>query len=516
MSDHVLRFGPFQLDVARRELLRDGELMQLGGRALDILCVLASAKGKVVSKDELLARVWAGLTVEENNIQVHVSALRKALDEGSGGRSYVVTVPARGYRFVDQQVSHSNNSETTPRPAIPDRPSIAVLPFVNLSGDPDQQYFADGTVEEIITALSRMNWLFVIARNSSFTYRGCAVDVKQIGRELGVRYVLEGSVRKSGTHVRVAGQLIDATTGAHLWADRFDGELADIFDLQDQVTASVVGAVGPRLERAEIERAKQKPTESLDAYDYYLRGLASVYRGNSDGIAAALKMLYRAIESDPEFARAHGMAAWCYALRSINGWTTDRSLESGETARLAKCVMQSGKDDAVALSFGGLGFAYVAGDIEAGAAMIDRALLLNPNLAVAWNASGWVRTFLSETDVAIEHLSRAMQLSPLDPQMFWMQTLTAMAHFLADQYEAASMAAAKAIREQPDFLAALRMVAASNVRTGRLGKAREAMARARQLDPGLRLSNLKDRVGPLRAQDFAKYAEALRLAGLPE
>jgi len=364
--------------------------------------------------------------------------------------------------------------------------------------------------------LSRMRWLFVIARNSTFTYKGRAVDMKQVGRELGVRYVLEGSVRKAGNRVRVTGQLIDTTTGVHLWADRFEGGLADIFDLQDQVTASVVGAIGPELERAEIERAKHKPTESLDAYDYFLRGLASVYRGNSDGIAEGLKMFYRAIELDPEFARPYGMAAWCYAWRSINGWTTDRAVECGETARLAKRAAQLGKDDAVALSFGGLGLAYVTGDIEAGAAMIDRALLLNPNFAAAWSASGWVRTFLGETSVAIEHLSRAMRLSPLDQQMFWMQTVTAMAQFMAGQYEDASIVAAEAVREQPDFLAALRVVAASNALAGRLDKAREAIARARQLDPGLRFSNLKDRVGPLRGQDFAKYAEALRLAGLPD
>jgi adenylate cyclase len=220
--------------------------------------------------------------------------------------------------------------------SLPDKPSIAVLPFQNLSGDPEQEYFTDGMVEDITTALSRMRWLFVIARASSFTYKGRAVDVKQVARELGVRYVLEGSVRKAANRVRIAGQLIDGSTGAHLWADRFEGALEDIFDLQDQVTASVVGAIAPKLEQAEIERAKRKPTESLDAYDYYLRGMASFYQWTTDGISDALRMFYRAIELDPDFASAHGRAARCYAVRKSNGWMTDREQEIAETARLAR------------------------------------------------------------------------------------------------------------------------------------------------------------------------------------
>ena len=267
------------------------------------------------------------------------------------------------------------------RSRLPDKPSIAVLPFQNMSGDPEQEYFADGIVEEIITALSRMRWLFVIARNSSFTYKGRAVDVKQVGRELGVRYVLEGSVRKAANRVRITGQLIDASTGAHLWADRFDGALEDIFDLQDQVTASVVGAIAPKLEQAEIERAKRKPTESLDAYDYYLRGMASFHQGTREANDEALPLFYRAIELDPDFASAYGMAAWCYAQRKMNGWVTDRAQEIAETARLARRAAELGKDDAVALCAGGFALAYVVGDLDDGGAMIDRALVLNPNLA---------------------------------------------------------------------------------------------------------------------------------------
>jgi TolB-like protein len=301
--------------------------MHLGSRVLDILCVLVSAKGEVVTKGDLMARVWSGLVVEDRYIHVHVSALRKALDEGTRGQSHVVTVPGRGYRFIGLQSvpdADKGKLDTVRGLPLPDRPSIAVLPFANLGGDPEQEYFADGIVENIITGLSRMRWLFVIARNSSFAYKDRAVDVKEVGRDLGVRYVLEGSVRRSAARVRITGQLIDTATGAHLWADRFDGGLEDIFDLQDGITASVVSAMTPKLERAEIERAKRKPTKSLDSYDYFLRGMAAVYQWTRRDLDDALKLFYRAIELDHEFVTAYGMAAWCHLWRSTNGWTTDQ------------------------------------------------------------------------------------------------------------------------------------------------------------------------------------------------
>ena len=232
--------------------------------------------------------------------------------------------------------SEPASEKTSAALTLPEKPSIAVLPFQNMSGDPEQEYFADGMVEEIITALSRFQNLFVIARNSSFTYRGRAVDVKQVSRELGVRYVLEGSVRKSANRVRITGQLIDATTAAHLWADRFDGTLEDVFDLQDKVTVSVVSAIAPKLERVEIERAKRKPTESLDAYDYFLRGMANVHQWTRAANDEALRLFYKAMELDPAFASAYGMAAWCYIWRKLNGWVIDRAQETSEGARLAR------------------------------------------------------------------------------------------------------------------------------------------------------------------------------------
>jgi TolB-like protein len=318
--------------------------------------------------------------------------------------------PVRVYRVQPRSAPTSSR----PTLALPDKPSIAVLPFQNMSGDPEQEYFADGMVDEIITALSRFRSLFVIARNSTFTYKGRSADVKQVGRELGVRYVLEGGVRKAANRVRIIGQLIDTTTGTHIWADRFEGGLEDAFDLQDRVTASVVGAIAPKLEQAEIERAKRKPTESLDAYDYYLRGRAHAIRWTREGNSEALQMFYKAIDLDPDFASAYGMAAFCYSQRKGFGWVANRRQEIAETAELARRAAALGRDDAVALGAGGWALALVVGDLDDAGAFIDRALELNPNLAVTWQFSGWVRVWLGEPEVAIEHLARGMRLSPLD------------------------------------------------------------------------------------------------------
>jgi adenylate cyclase len=427
--------------------------------------------------------------------------------------------PVRAFALVAKRatvVTASANASVPP--ALPDKPSIAVLPFQNMSGDPEQDYFADGMVEDIITALSRFKALFVIARNSSFTYKGRVVDVKQVGRELGVRYVLEGSVRKAANRVRITGQLVDTSTGVHLWADRFDGGLDDVFDLQDKVTESVVGAIAPAVEKAEIERAKRRPTESLDAYSLYLRGLARFYQfASRQANGEALRLFNSAIELDPDFASAYALAALCYNWAKINGWISVTPNEIAEVKRLAQRAVELGKDDAIAIASGGFALAFVVRDLGVGAGLIDRALVLNSNVAEAWNFGGWVKNWLGEPQPAIGRFARAMRLSPLDPRLGAMQVGTAHAHFILDSYDEAASWAAMALQENPDHQSALRIDAASNAMAGRLDEANKAVARLQQLNPALRVSSLKDVVGPYRrAEDFSRYQEGLRQAGLPE
>jgi TolB-like protein len=425
--------------------------------------------------------------------------------------------PFRAYALSPGAVS---NLPGAPRAGaalpLPDKPSIAVLPFDNLSGDREQEYFADGMVEEIITALSRFRGLFVIARNSSFAYKGRAVNVKEVGRELGVRYILEGSVRKAGNRVRISGQLIDATTGVHLWAERFDGNLEDIFDLQDQVTASVVGAISPKLEQAEIERTRRTPTENLGAYDYYLRGLAGLYQWTKDGNDEALSNLSRAVQLDPKFAVAYGLAARCYVQRRAGGWITDFPSAVAETQTLAQKAAELGQDDAVALGTAGFGLSFVVEDMKHGDALINQALALNPNLAWLWLFSGWVKASMGEPDLAIDHVNRAMRLSPNDPQRFSMYAALGVAHFVAGRYIQALTFAETTVRAFPGFLLAECIAAGSAALAGRLGEARLAIRSVHQLDPDLRISNLRKVLAFCRPEDYAKWEEGLRLAGLPE
>lgn len=427
--------------------------------------------------------------------------------------------PVRAFSVVSERTAVVTVSENASVPlALPDKPSIAVLPFQNMSGDPEQDYFADGMVEEIITALSRFKALFVIARNSSFTYKGRAVDVKQVGRELGVRYVLEGSVRKSAARVRITGQLIDAATGAHLWADRIDGGLGDIFDLQDQVTESIVGAIAPAVEKAEIERAKRKPTESLDAYDHYLRGLASAYRlANRQACEEALRLFRKAIELDPNFASAYSFAAVSYTWAKTNGWSSITPNDIAEVKKLAQRAVELGKDDVIALAASGYAKAFVARDLEGGAALIDRALALNSNSADGWFWGGWMKNWLGESEAAISRFARALRLNPLGPFVIAVRAGISHAHFFLGSYDEAVSWAATALQDNPDFQPALRMDAAGNAMAGRLEHASQSIARLRQLNPKIRVSNLKDFLGPYRrAEDLSRYEEALRRAGLPK
>lgn len=521
-------FDDFVLDLDRRELTRGSERVAIGPQVFDLLVYLIENREHVVSKDDLLQAVWNGRIVSDSTLTTHINAVRNAIGDSGEEQQLVRTLPRKGFRFVgDVREAQSSDGFSSPKtesaksnemPALdlPDKPSIAVLPFENLSGDPQQDYFADGVVEDIITALSRIRWLFVIARNSSFIYKGRVVDVRQVGRELGVRYVLEGSMRKAEKRVRITGQLIDASTGGHLWADRFEGTLGDIFELQDEITENVIGAIAPQLERAEIERARRKPTANLDAYDYYLRGMANFHHGTREDVNEALPLFCKAIQLDPDFASAYGMAAWCYFWRKLNNWMTDRSAEIAEGSRLARRAVELGRDDPVALARSGTALHHFVGDLDGGIALVDRALVLNPNLASGWLMGGFLQVWGGQSDGAIEHFARAMRLSPLDPEMYRMQAGMALAHLFAGRFDAASSWAEKAYRHLPIFLMVVSILAASHALAARPDEAQRAMKHLRQLDPTLRVSSLADWLPFHRPEHLSLFADGLRKAGLPD
>jgi len=513
-------FEGHTLDIDRRELRRHSELVAIEPQVFDLLAYLIENRDRVVSKDDLLAAVWKGRIVSESAMTTRINAARTALGDSGDQQRLIKTLLRKGFRFVAPVSEEEQKADKSARPAsdgpsLSEKPSIAVLPFANMSADAEQEYFADGMVEEIITALSRIRWLFVIARNSSFAYRGRPTDVKQVGRELGVRYVLEGSVRKAANRIRITGQLVDASSGAHLWAERFDGTLEDVFDLQDQVATSVVGAIAPQLEHAEIERAKRKPTDSLDAYDYFLRGMASVHQGTRDANVEALRLLNKAIELDPNFASAYGIAAWCYAWRKWDGFVADPIAEAAEAARLARRATELAGDDAVALCAGGYALAFAVQALDDAGAFIDQALALNPNLAMAWHSNGWVKVFLGEPELAVKHFQHAMRLSPLDRLIFRAYGGLAYAHLFAGQFDEACAWAEKAFRIRPSYLPAVRAAAAAHAHAGRQQEAEKAMAYMRPLAPTLRVSNLTRLLPLRRAQDLQTLADGLRRSGLP-
>jgi len=388
------------------------------------------------------------------------------------------------------RVSQDTANSPGRAPERPDKPSIAVLPFQNMSGDPEQEYFADGMVEDIITALSRFKSLFVIARNSSFTYKGRAVDIKQVGRELGVRYVLEGSVRKAGGRVRINGQLIDSDTDAHLWADRFEGLLEDVFDLQDQVTASVIAAIAPKIAQIEIERAKRKPTGNLDSYDLYLRALALSHQFTPESLSEAVALLRRVTELDPSFASAAALSLFCFSW-----WHSEARGErpqTDEAVRLARQMMADPTDDPDVLWRVGWALAYLAGETAAGRSLVERGLALNQNCAQAWLASGYVNCFANRNEPAIEALKRATRLSPLDPLGHLTKFGFALAHLQSGRYEQAIEWADEALIQKPGFINAMIVRTAACGHLGLREQGRVWIERIHQAAPTLTINAIKD------------------------
>ena len=365
---------------------------------------------------------------------------------------------------------------------LPDKPSIAVLPFQNMSGDPDQDYFADGMVDEITTALSRFKSLFVIARNSSFTYKGKVVDIKQVGRELGVRYVLEGSVRKAAGKVRIIGQLVDATTGMHLWADRFEGDLSDIFALQDRMTDSVVSAIAPKMFQTEIDLAARRPN-NLSAYDLCLRAFPHLYSWTRGGSAEALRLVSRALEMNPRYGLAARLAGGCHLLNVGQGWAADPNSEIAEGLRLLRLALSIDGNDNLALSLLGRATASFSGDFDTAREMVDRAVALNPNSSRAWEQRGWTYLIAGQPEEAIRSFERAIRLSPFDPLLFSTFAGMSVAFIGLGRFDEAVSAAKKAVRQNPLYPFTYRCLASALAHLGREAEAREAVAGLLELEP---------------------------------
>jgi len=396
-------------------------------------------------------------------------------------------------------------------PPLPDKPSIGVLPFENMSGDPEQEYFVDGMVEEIITALSRFKWLFVIARNSSFTFKGKAVDVKEVGRRLGVRYVLEGAVRKASGKVRITGQLIDAVTGAHIWADRFERDLTDIFALQDEVTVAVVSAIQPKLLQTEIAMATRRRPENLTAYDYYLRALPQFYLSTREGLAEAIRLAHRALELDPQFGLVAALAGGCHMQNVLFGYAVDPQFERKEAVRLFRLALSLDDSDPEILAWAAIISAFMVGDCESSVEMADRAVALNPNSLLAWGSRGHVYRIAGLLEEALRSFECAIRTSPVDPRLHL--TLVGMAQALIElrRFDEAIVAGKKALRLNPSFSPAYRCLASAFAHLGRDAEAREAATRLLEVDPGFTIS-----AGIARGGTAKLVIEGLRKTGLPE
>ena len=403
--------------------------------------------------------------------------------------------------------------ESTQALALPDKPSIAVLPFENMSGDPEQEYFADGMVEEITTALSRFKWLFVIARNSSFTFKGKAVDVKEVGRRLGVRYVLEGSVRKASGKVRITGQLVDAVTGAHIWADRFERDMADVFALQDEVTVAVVSAIQPKLFQTEIAMATRRRPENLTAYDLFLRAMQQFYLSTGEGLAEAIRLAHRALELDPQFGLVTALAGVCHMQRVLYGYAVDPQFDRKEAVRLLRLALSIDDGDPDTIAMAAIISAYMVGDCEREIEMANRAVALNPNSFMAWSSRGHVFRIAGLPEEAIRSFERAIRTSPVDPRLHLMFVGMGMAFIELRRFDEAIVAGKKAQRQNPSFPPASFCLASAFAHLGRDGEAREAAARLLETDPAFTISA---RMGRRRQSHLKLLIEGLRKAGLPE
>ncbi len=513
-------FEDYEVDVARRELRRAGRPVALEPQVFDVLVYLIENRARVVSKDDLIRDVWGGRIVSESTLTSRIAAARKAVGDTGSDQRLIRTVQRKGLRFIGEPreaASSATSASVTSRPALvlPDLPSIAVLPFADMSGGPDGEYFADGITEDIITALAKWRWFFVIARNSSFTYKGRHADVRAVAQELGVRYVLEGSVRRAGDRLRITAQLVDASTGAHLWAERYDGVLGDVFELQDRLSASIVGAIEPQLKSAELARIRQKRPESLQAYDYYLQALPPFYRQTCADNDEACKLLAQAIAADPGYALAYAMSAYCRHSRRMQGWGSPAE-EEREGMRLAERALALGGDDPAVLWIGGYMIATLGHDLGRGRLLIDRSLGINVNDAQAWALSGWNHANAGNGRAAIEHLERAVRLSPVDPMSHIFHAGIGAGYMVLGEFERMVEPALLSVRLGPTYSSNWRFLAVALVNAGCLDEARQAIRRLLELEPGLTVAKVQARRnGPVDQPHKIVFLDSLRRAGLP-
>ena len=517
----VLRylFEEYAFDPDRRELHRGADVVRIAPQVFDLLDYLIRNRERVVTKDELINAVWSGRNVSDAALTTRLNVARSAIGDSGEEQRLIKTLPRKGFRFVGQvrgarEAAHPNPDDAPESVlALPDKPSIAVLPFENMSGDPEQDYFADGMVEEITTALSRFKWLFVIAHNSSFTFRGKALDIKEVGRRLGVRYVLEGSVRKASGKVRIAGQLIDAVTSVHLWADRFERDLTDVFALQDEVTAAVVSAIQPKLLQTEIAMATRRRSENLSAYDCFLRALQQYYLPTREGVAEAIRLAHRALELDPGFGVAAALEGGGHGLNVLLGYAIDPQRDRNEAVRLLRLALSLDDNDPETLAWACLIWAYHVGDCESAIEMADRAVALNSNSYWTWNCRGNVYRIAGLPEEAIRSFEHALRVSPVDPRLHRALSGMGVSFIELCRFDEAIAAGKRAQRQSPSFSPAYRCLASAFAHLGRDVEAREAAARLLEIDPAFTISSWIARGGQSNAK---LMTEGLRKAGLPE
>lgn len=498
-----IAFGPFRVARRSRSLTRDGRLVPMGGRAFDVLVVLAAALGETVSKDALLDQAWPGLTVEENNLQVQISALRKTL-----GEAWIMTVPGRGYRLTVPPT----NEEHLPRQEIfVGKPSIAVLPFTNVSGDVGQEYFSDGIAEDIITELSHNQSLLVIARSSSFSYKGRAVDVREVARDLGVRYVLEGSVRRDGVRVRISAQLIDAEVGNHVWANRYDRDLTDIFQVQDEITGAVATVIGPAISEAEQRRAIQKPTASLSAWEAYHTGLWHVSTGN--GIARGLEFFRLAVTLDPLFSEAHASMALFYLVEGTGGG--GRSLHDALILAESAARTALRLNDANGNAHAQLAWVFaLQGNVAPGLEQAERAIALNANDPTGYLAKGRILVYAHRPIEARAAVNTALRLDPRGALVSLGTRLhLAISYYFERDYVAAEATASQTLRAYPDFPRPYPWFVASLGQLGRKTEAERALREAMAAAPDFFNFHVRTRPPWSSQEDYEHLLEGLRKAG---